>query len=203
MNTIDRRNGPINTKVSVLMKDIVQYVDDFDNCDSIVKTALSSPLPNFISRVGGSDADLLIDIYRYRSLLSKTNIIAELGHKISILHRYNGYYDFTNSDENIFRFYNTVLESYSLSQNIFLVGASLLTEFLPNSINEKFKVENADKGPFIRSFILEEVVGNRQVSLLPYSYIERLTLGTTFFNCFKLNTRSQRTYWCLAHLRCL
>jgi hypothetical protein len=159
-------------------------VDDLEKCNDAVESSLQSSKPVFLARFGGSDADLLIDLHHLSKTFPPSECLELAAERIEILQRYNGYYDLRNGLDGILDFCKLLIDSFQLSSNIFLVGGALLSEFLPNSIHDQFKVSNGSRAERIQSFVSDKIVGSRQVNFLPYSYIERLTLGTTIFALF-------------------
>jgi hypothetical protein len=162
------------------------FVSDMQECYRMAVDLLTGPGPVFLSRIGGSDTDAVIDYFAAVLAASPANIVAErvLPHK-GIITQFNGYYDKDKSDEKLLRFCAELLDLYRQCNRLSICQPDWLTTFFPESLHPTLHVSAGDKGLIYRDLLNSIADRQGNVSLWPYTFIERIVEGQwTLFRAF-------------------
>jgi len=164
----------------------LDFVTDFQRCHRLAVDLLAGPDPGFLARIGGSDTDAVVDYFAAIQAGSPSQIVRErvLRHT-DIIAQFNGYYDKDRSDAKVLRFCTEMLSLYKRCSRLSICQADWLTTFFPESIHPSFHVSAGDKEQIYRDLLKSIADRQRDVSLLPYPYIERVVEGQwTLFRAF-------------------
>lgn len=163
----------------------IQLIGHIDRCHEDMRRILSSPEPQFISRIGGSDFDAVIQFFHHSYNLKEHRPSNYIEDKWRIVRRYNGYYDIEEDPDKISLFCELFIDSYQRSKDLFLCGSALLSEFLPDTINDEFRVQSSSENRLFRDFFNALWRHEKSVRLYPYSYVEKILHGNnTLFHLF-------------------
>ncbi len=160
------------------------------DCARQVRKLLAAGAPCFISRLGGSDTDLIVDFFTLTRSMSVEAALERLGPQIKVVQRYNGYYDKNGTSENVQRYCHVMQQAYTGCPEVFLVGSTWLSAYLPESINQQFREDVGDKRRDLEQFL--RVISPPFLRLYPYSFMERILHGDTLFRVFATALQGKR-----------
>ncbi len=164
----------------------LDFVRDVQQCHRLAVDLLTGPEPGFLSRIGGSDTDAVIDYFAAIQAASPAHVVAErvLPHA-RIITQFNGYYDKDGSDEKVLRFCAEMLSLYRQCKRLTICQPDWLTTFFPESIHPVLRVPAGDKAGIYRDLLDSIATRQGNVSLLPYTFVERIVEGQwTLFRAF-------------------
>ncbi len=145
----------------------------------------NSARPAFLARIGGSDFDFVCDYYKFAPQLGHERTIALMGPKLKLLRALNGYYDRTDDPDNIERFCRLFMETYRNCADMLVCGATLLSEFLPETINPVFRIDTSHDSDMFRAFFRSIAERQETMRFHPYGYVENILRGDhTLFRAF-------------------
>lgn len=158
---------------------LLGYASD---CCQQVRALLSSPEPVFLSRLGGSDTDLLVAFHELARQMPDQEALARLPDAVDLVRRYNGYYDKRNDPANVARYCRAMIDAYTGCPEVVLVGSAWLTGYFPDSINRQFHVDLSANRSRMEAFL--RAVSPSFLRLYPYTFIENTLHGETLFRVF-------------------
>jgi hypothetical protein len=153
------------------------FISDFAECHSAIRSLIVGPKPIFLARIGGSDADVVISHFDALRRVGPEQALKETLKRFELVRRFNGYYDKEASNVKPVRFCELMADAYFTSTQLLIVGESLLTEYLPRTINREFHVDNSEVRESLKYFIGRITAKAARTSFYPYSYIERILHG--------------------------
>jgi len=155
----------------------VAFITDLSACGNFASKFIAGSNPGFLGRIGGSDTDVAIEYFDLLRTLGADEALARISPKFDLVRRFNGYYDKSGDPRKIARFCELLTSSYGKTRDQFIVGGSLLTAFMPDSINPAFHVDVANKRSPYDLFFTE--IGARQhpANFCPYSFVEQILHG--------------------------
>jgi len=164
----------------------LDFVSDLRQCYGMTVDLLAGPNPGFLSRIGGSDTDAVVDYFASVQAASPAQVVAEraLRHT-GIITQFNGYYDKDGSDEKVLRFCVELLRLYRRCNRLTICQPDWLTTFFPASIDPVLQVSAGDKARIYRDLLDSIATQQGNVSLWPYLFVERIIEGPwTLFRAF-------------------
>ena len=164
----------------------IEFVSDMQQCYNRTVDLLTGPEPGFLSRIGGSDTDAVVDYFAAIQDASPVHILEErvLSHA-GIITQFNGYYDKDGSDEKMLRFCSDMLGLYRQCDTLTICQPDWLTTFFPESLHPTLHVPAGDKSQVYRDLLTSIADHQGRVSVWPYTFIERIVEGQwTLFRAF-------------------
>ena len=156
-----------------------------DECYATVTGFLRGRSPGFFGRIGGSDTDLVVRYAFRRQQNGPEAALAAVLSQADIIRRYNGYYDRANDPANVARYCECLLSCYETTELQFLVGAKLLTKFLPDTLHPTFHEVDEQFGSQAEAMLRSIVVKRPDATFYSYAFVERMTHGqSTLFRAF-------------------
>lgn len=152
------------------------------DCARRAQQLLVAAEPCFLSRIGGSDTDLVVAFFDLLRFMPEPAALARLEGGIELVRRFNGYYDKRNDLANVARYCHVMKQAYADCAEVFLVGSTWLSAYLPDSINPQFEIQVGEQRARLEQFLRS--VAPPLLRLYPYSFIERILLGDTLFRVF-------------------
>jgi hypothetical protein len=159
----------------------MQLISDQKKVFSLLDSCLTSGDPLFLSRIGGSDTELIM---KYRQLNFDIGLIP-LELQVKVKER-NGFYDKKNDFRNFEQYVNILHEAYLNSSNHFFVcNSDWLQVFFPDFAPMKYRVNiNSEESYYS---LINEMDSHRQGNLFlyPYNFVENIVNNPyTLFNLF-------------------
>jgi hypothetical protein len=148
-----------------LSSDWKQFYDD-------VITQFSQDQPVFLSRIGGSDTDALID---YLSLKAHDpeSLSSHLRAHLHVVEKFNGFYDLKGDKlASYIRYLNELRRCYLSTKMATLVHTHFVSTFFPEAINEQFFTANVPNRATMEKFLDQIVRADGFIGAYPYSFIE-------------------------------
>ncbi len=153
----------------------------------------SSDAPLFLSRIGGSDTDALLD-FASVDRADAAALDAHVREHLPVVERYNGFYD-RGADKvgSYLRYLEELRACYLSMRMATFVHTHLISTFFPNSIHPRFFTDDVPNLLALRGLV--EMILDKPdfIGAYPYSFVERCVLGRyTLFSAFSkiLNDRS-------------
>ncbi len=156
-----------------------------DECYATVTGFLRGQSPGFFGRIGGSDTDLVVQYAFQRQQSGPDAALAAVLPQVDIVKRYNGYYDRIDDPANVARYCECLLSCYEVTELQFLVGAKLLTKFLPDTLHPTFHEVDEQFGSQAEVMLQGIAAKRPDAAFYPYAFVERMTHGrSTLFRAF-------------------
>jgi len=163
----------------------IQIISDFAVCHDDARRFLLADSPGFLSRIGGSDTDIITSYHKNLIDLGPAEALSRAQAKFHMARIFNGYYDKAEKQENIVRFCELLLEGYRQCGQLLLCGPLWLSEFMPETNNPVFHIDTSLERDALHR--LANSIGElqRPVRFYPYPYVERILHGQyTLFRAF-------------------
>jgi hypothetical protein len=166
----------------------LNFVSEWQQCHEMILHLLTSDLPLFLARIGGSDTDVVLQFWSVARELGRAEATESILPLLGLVKAYNGYYDLEEKPENAAAFCETMLDAYLRSNEILIGHSKWLSEFFPNNVHPKFRIPTDGISSLQRGFL--EAVSARSVALncFPYTYVERLVQSE--FTLFRALSKS-------------
>ena len=164
----------------------LDFVADLQQCHRLAVDLLTGRNSGFLSRIGGSDTDAVVDYFGALQAANPAQSMTDrvLPHK-GIITIFNGYYDRDELDAKVLRFCAELLGLYRSCNRLSICQPDWLTTFFPDSIHPVLHVSAGDKAWIYRRLLDSIAAQQGSVSLWPYTYIERVVEGQwTLFRAF-------------------
>lgn len=159
----------------------MELISDQKKVFSHLYDCLTASAPIFLSRIGGSDTELII---KYRQLNFEFGLIP-LELQVKVKER-NGFYDKKNDNRNFEQYINILHEAYLNSSNHFFVcNSDWLQVFFPDFVPMKYRVTINNEESY--HSLINEMDRHRQGNLFlyPYNFVENIVNNPfTLFNLF-------------------
>ncbi|WP_156635600.1 hypothetical protein [Methylobacterium sp. Leaf123] len=142
------------------------------------KSLLTSQVPRFLSRIGGSDTDALMSYWKDPSNEGSFDYF------LNRVKEYNGFYAIEGDQKTQYiNYLNTLRECYQQSDELFVTNWTLLSAYYPQRIGYKLRPEDAQYLTEYREFI-DTLFSERDGPYLhAYDFIERIVSNKfTLFN---------------------
>ncbi len=163
----------------------IQLVADHERADTLLRGKLRSETPCYISRIGGSDFDAVVEYFKNLESFDEAEAGLSVSEKWNTVKKYNGFYDRAEDPKNLHKFCNLFIDSFKNCDHTFMCGAYLLSEFLPGSINPVFRVDTSESSLWINRFLHTISRKFYPSRYYPYSYVESMVRGNhTLFRAF-------------------
>ncbi|WP_455975528.1 hypothetical protein [Methylorubrum populi] len=130
---------------------------------------MDGPEPAFLGRLGGVDTNAAV----FTEGLTVDNVAFQ--HAKSELETYTGYYDGLGDAARLPEFLDLLTQSYRASKTLSVGHAYLIAPFFPEIIDFPPPPETAISK--CERWVREVVGANRDMTLIPYNFVERLNLG--------------------------
>ena len=164
----------------------LDFVADPRHCHELAVGLLTGQEPVFLSRIGGSDTDAVIEYFAAIQSSSPAYVVEQrLQRHARIIAEFNGYYDKSGSPQKVVRFCAEMLGLYRRCSRLTVCQPDWLTTFFPESIHPSIRVAAGDRAKIFRDLLDSIGEQNGSVSLLPYTFVERIVEGQwTLFRAF-------------------
>jgi hypothetical protein len=171
---------------------MVEFVSDYATVYMDTVSKLSDDQPCFLSRIGGSDTNAVVDLLRVtRSDPASLNL--HIDKFLPTVAAYNGFYDLDNPREAYIRYCGTLVKAYLESRLLYLSNFQLLSIFFKNVLHHNFYVEDFPNKSAYSDFIHE--IGAKQADLrcYPYQFVEKMVFDPyTLFRAFSVSLPGKR-----------
>lgn len=144
---------------------------------SLVRNGISDSRPFFLSRIGGSDTNALVDFLALPRG-DDSSLERHLNVHLPIVKRYNGFYSFRDQKADYLDYLDLIKGIYLSSPLSMVGGFQLLSIMFPDSINPVFvRNEFENKDAYIR--LIQELFSSASPkrAYYPYGYVERFLQG--------------------------
>lgn len=138
-----------------------------------IKTMLNGNKPFFMSRVGGSDTDAVIDYLAAKKDPTGVSLDLHLSEYLPIASRYNGFYAKSAERDNYFKYLDVLVACYKALTVGTVCNAKLLSLYFPRIIPKSQRVypEAVENTSDFFEYISDPW---RKLDLFPYNRIENL-----------------------------
>jgi hypothetical protein len=149
------------------------FVSDHRKCFDELIDRLTANEPVFVSRIGGSDTDAVVDYVRAKDL-GATEFARHLAWHRPRVSRYNGFYDLTSSVETYTRYCEQLLQDYYASDTLFLCNHQLLSLYFGATLNPQFRRDQFENRADYTVLMESISVKVPNLRCYPYGFIERV-----------------------------
>lgn len=140
------------------------------DCADHVRNLLISPTPAFLGRLGGVDTNAAIFTTGYSCSDEKFAV------EKRNLEVFTGYYDERDDAERVPEFLRLLTDAYRASPTLSVGHGYLITAYFPELI-DFLPVPPDEIVDRCRNWIDDTVASNREITLIPYNFTERLVSG--------------------------
>jgi hypothetical protein len=172
---LDQKFLPIGGTL-MISTDSVNINVDLEIAHQVVSNGFSGEKPFFMSRIGGSDTELVADYNLLPKSMAADEVCAALAYRINMLKAYNGYYDRANDPKNIVKFCELFLSGYASESDTMMCNPKLLTMYMPSTINQAFQVDIVNEQDKYARLIDQSAKFPNKL-FHPYSYVENILFG--------------------------
>jgi hypothetical protein len=164
----------------------LNLISDWRFCYELIEFYLASVQPVFLSRIGGSDTDAVVEYWHVKnSIEDRTKEEIYIKH-LPLVQKFNGYYDRRKSIEKFFNYCDFLAEIYLSSENLFFGGSKLLSLKFKENINSVFYLESFPELQAYENFFQKLGNGNHNINCYPYNFVEKILLDKwTLFRVFE------------------
>src|SRR5690348_16160575 len=110
------------------------FVRTLRDCFSDLLACLETPAPIFVSRIGGSDTDAVVDYLRVKNL-GPDELSQHIKRHRQRVSRFNGFYDRLSATEVYADYCEQLLDSYLAAQHLLLCNHQLLSIFFRDTLS--------------------------------------------------------------------
>jgi hypothetical protein len=149
-----------------------------------IKKRLADPEPFFLSRIGGSDTDAVVD-YLQLAKSDKSALRAHLRKHLPRVSLFNGFYDLVQPEQSYFDYINCLFKTYVRTTTCTLCNPQLLSLYFPDVLHEAFFVEDFENKEGFKRLMSAVERESPNATFYPYQFIERIVFGDdTLFRAF-------------------
>lgn len=168
------------------------FVSDLRECFDRLFARLQADAPVFLSRIGGSDTDAVVDYLRVKDE-GPDELLRHVSRYRPRVSRYNGFYDHTSSPEAYVIYCEELLKDYLAAESLLLCNHQLLSIYLPDTLSPEFRqsqFENRGGYTELMGAICRQNVG---LVCYPYAFAERIVFEQhTMFRLFSRILRDKK-----------
>lgn len=162
----------------------MKLVADFKTCYQEALRILQSEGPAFISRIGGSDTDAVVDYCRAK-VDGCEAVAAHVSKFRALVSRYNGFYDRRSSPDTYLKYCETLLDTYRQSNILLFCNYQLLSLYFADILNPAFYKDEFENKEWYRSLINRILAPNQALRCYPYQFVEKMVFDEhTLFRVF-------------------
>jgi hypothetical protein len=163
---------------------MVTFVSNFNTCFDDVLDKLQRDEPVFVSRIGGSDTDAVVDYLRIKET-APDGVAAHAAKYIPMVSKFNGFYDRSSSLRVYLNYCDELVRAYESSETLFLCNYQLLSLFFKDVLNPVFFKEDFENKKYYRALIERIRARVPALRCYPYQFIEKMVFDDhTLFRAF-------------------
>jgi len=167
-------------------------IPDFKTCFQDVLSKLHGDEPAFLSRIGGSDTDAVVDYFRFKNAGPEALAVHAAKH-MPIVSRYNGFYDRTLSIDVYQRYCEELIRAYEASDTLFFCNFQLLSLYFQSTLNPVFYQESFDNKYWYQAFTESVLSRNQATKCYSYQFVEKMVFDEhTLFRAFSTALAGRR-----------
>jgi hypothetical protein len=151
----------------------VQLISDYRQCFDEILALLAGPDPVFISRIGGSDTDAVVDYCRARTL-GEDALTEHRRRYLPLVSNYNGYYDLSQNPRTYYRYLECLIQAYETATSLLVCNYQLLSLYFPETLNSSFYRSDFENRALYQSFVEAHLATNDRTKCYPYQFVEKL-----------------------------
>lgn len=160
------------------MINFIGYPDSFTRD---LRPLLSGSRPFFLSRIGGSDTDAVIDFLVAESTNSSEALEGHVRKHLPIVSTYNGFYAKRDIERHYFDYLRRLIACYKSLTIATVCNAKLVTAYFPTCIHPSLQ-EFSESPTSVANFFSNISQPWRPVNLYPYNRIENIGTHHTLMN---------------------
>jgi hypothetical protein len=166
---LNSRRGPVPAMP-------VTFFTRGEDCYDAAIKALTDDVPLFLSRIGGSDTDAVVD-YLMRDHLPPEKHEENNRKNLTIVKRYNGYYDQTNNPKLYSTYLETLMNCYRSSRHAMFCNNSLICLYFQDFVNHEYAREVQNKIGF-QALVGDIISKQKDATFYPYHFVERIVFDS-------------------------
>jgi hypothetical protein len=140
--------------------------------------------PVFMARIGGSDTEAAVAYYQSK-ITGVPQSPESMLHYKHMVARFNGYYDFTESNELYIRYCEILLKCYHDATQMVFCNYQLLSLHFKNWIHPQFYRDNFENKEAYDALVRGLHESSHETECYPYPFIERVVFDSwTMFRSF-------------------
>ena len=160
------------------------FISDLKYCFEDIVSKLQGDEPIFISRIGGSDTDAVVDYLRVKDC-SEAEICAHAAKHMPLVSKSNGFYDRTGSQERYVNYCKELIGAYQSSATLFLCNDQLLSLYFKDMLNAAFYRDTFENKAHYQRLMQELSARIPALKCYPYDFIEKMVFDEhTLFRAF-------------------
>jgi hypothetical protein len=170
---------------------LINFLGEPELFSEKIKLMIDGNVPFFLSRIGGSDTDAVIDYLAVRNLQQEAMLDAHIAEHLPIVSRYNGFYSKFDLRENYFKYLESLISCYQAINFGTVCGSKLLSVYFPRIVHESHRryPRNIAHASGFFNYISNPW---RKLNLYPYNLIESFGTNHTLISALASSLNGKR-----------
>ncbi len=151
-----------------------KLISDWSTFHSDIVNHFSGDSPLFLSRIGGSDTNALVDYLRAKNV-GPSAVDAHVKVHLPIVERYNGFYELSaDTHTSYFRYLQVLFRCYISMRMATFVHTYFMSRYFPERIDQAFFTADVPNRSTMEELVERIVSSNDFLGAYPYSFVESM-----------------------------